>query len=111
MRDADEAFGVEDLPDEIKGVEGDSLPAVVDLLREERCECMTAVHASLDFLPEVAHELLVLERVAAGGHGVFVVNTARAEAGNAVASKSIVHFNDKIKVKSASPTPPGTPHR
>ena len=92
MRDSDVAFGVQDLPDEIKGVEGDRLPAVVDLLREERCECMTAVHAGLDFLPEVAHELLVLERVAAWGHGVFVVNTARADGGNAVARKSHCTF-------------------
>ncbi len=111
MRDADEAFGVEGLVDEVEGVEGDRLPAVVDLLREERCECMTAVHAGLDFLPEVAHELQVLYWLAAGGHGGFVVNTARAEAGNAVPRKSIVRFNDKTKVKSALPTPTGTPHR
>lgn len=93
MRDSDEAVWVEDLADEVEGVEGDRLPAVVDLLREERCECMAAVHAGLHFLPKVAHELLILHWLAAGGHGVFVVNTASAEAGNAVASKSIVRFN------------------
>ena len=85
MRAADEALGVEDLAHEVEGLEGDGLPAVVDLLREEGAQRAAAVEARLDLLPEVAHELLLRERVAArgargarcrGGHGGGVLNTA-----------------------------------
>lgn len=85
VRAADEALGVEDLAHEVEGLEGDGLPAVVDLLREEGAQRAAAVEARLDLLPEVAHELLLRERVAArgargarcrGGHGGGVLNTA-----------------------------------
>ena len=83
VRAADEALGVEDLAHEVEGLEGDGLPAVVDLLREEGAQRAAAVEARLDLLPEVAHELLLRERVAArgargarcrGGHAGGVVN-------------------------------------
>lgn len=73
---ADEAVGVEDLADEVEGLEGDGLAAVVDLLREEGAEGAAAVDARGDLLPEVAHELLLRQRVAARGHGARVLNTA-----------------------------------
>jgi len=85
VRSADEAVRVEDLTHKVEGLEFDCLPAVVDLLREERAQRAAAVDARLDLLPEVAHELLLRERVAArgarcrGGHGGWVLNMAALE--------------------------------
>jgi hypothetical protein len=80
VRAADEAVGVEDLADEVEGLEGDGLAAVVDLLREEGAQRAAAVDARLHLLPEVAHELLLGQGVAAlplrRGHGGGVLNTA-----------------------------------
>jgi hypothetical protein len=53
VRAADEAVGVEDLAHEVEGLEGDSLAAVVDLLREEGAQRAAAVEARLDLLPEL----------------------------------------------------------
>ena len=97
VRAADEAVGVEDPADEVEGLEGDGLATVVDLLREEGAQRGAAVQARLDLLPEVAHELLLRERVAAsvaprhaggvlnrGKHGSRFAACAHRRSGNRV---------------------------
>jgi hypothetical protein len=76
-----ETGGVEDLTHEVQGLEGHCLAAVVDLPGEEGAQGAAAVDARLDLRPEVAHELLLLDRVSARGHGGGVVNTVEQDVG------------------------------
>jgi hypothetical protein len=114
VRAADEAVWVEDLTHEVEGLEGDGLAAVVDLLREEGAQRAVAVEARLELLPEVAHELLLSERVAARGstrsrrgHGGGFLNTAaRAQVVCAMSelTGSKINFIDKQWPESLAAT-------